>query len=766
MVKRRNLLALIVCVLLPVLCSSATTDVVETGTDTPTTNEQQSAGQDEVTTLLMTLLEVTTDSSVWDETTTSSDLILDQNTINNPTTTAAADSTDQTVEPETSTATKLKSEPRHPSSIVALLKGTVQLNEDAGTGGAIKVNNDSSTTEANLLTTDSSDIDKNQESTTFTASLQEEDSTAITTESMDLTLLPTDASGLPLAVNDQAAAAIIPLPVKIFDPRVDVEATTFLAEANLQTESSDVTTESFPFDEQELLATTETDLSLMMTGEVTTETGFTESETNSGTEWTSDTSTFSPPSPLPSPPSPFVASGRQQSTYSSSKKRNYKGYKVYRVVLPTEDSVRRIMALEDEPGIEFWADPRLLLRPRGLFVTSAADVMVAPTLASQVEDLFRQSRLLYSLLVADVQTAIAKENPIVPSFARSQLSPSSSGGNHRLTWERYHRLDDIKSFMDYLKASYPEWIELVPIGKSSQGRTIHVIKLSKRRDNGLEASKKKAILIDAGMHANEWITPAALTWMVNELADNSNTYECILDRFDWYFIPVLNPDGYEYSHTVDRLWRKTRRNYTSPLLRSTARKLRVDDGESEENCVGADINRNFEFAWRKGGSSSNVCSPAFAGMKPFSEPESRALANFMLKQRSKLAMYISLHSYSQMWLLPWGFSEARPEDFSELYSLAKIGAKAIQRVHNTSYLIGSVPDLLTLASGTSQDWAKGVAGVNYSYTIEIRGAGERGMILPAKQIVPTSEETWAGILAAASELADRLYPHLSSCSLF
>jgi hypothetical protein len=56
--------------------------------------------------------------------------------------------------------------------------------------------------------------------------------------------------------------------------------------------------------------------------------------------------------------------------------------------------------------------------------------------------------------------------------------------------------------MDYLKATYPEWIELVPIGKSSQGRTIHVIKLSKRRDrNALEASKKKAILIDAGKQA-------------------------------------------------------------------------------------------------------------------------------------------------------------------------------------------------------------------------------------------------------------------------
>ena len=136
----------------------------------------------------------------------------------------------------------------------------------------------------------------------------------------------------------------------------------------------------------------------------------------------------------------------------------------------------------------------------------------------------------------------------------------------------------------------------------------------------------------AGMHANEWITPSALTWMVNELVENSDAYDCILDRFDWYFVPMVNPDGYEYSHTVDRLWRKTRRNYTSSFLRSTARKLRVDDAESDENCVGADINRNFEYHWRKGGSSSNVCSPAFAGMKPFSEPESRALANFMLKQ--------------------------------------------------------------------------------------------------------------------------------------
>lgn len=88
---------------------------------------------------------------------------------------------------------------------------------------------------------------------------------------------------------------------------------------------------------------------------------------------------------------------------------------------------------------------------------------------------------------------------------------------------------------------------------------------------------------------------------------------------------MVNPDGYEYSHVADRMWRKTRRNDT--LHSTRARKQRVDDGNEE--CVGVDINANFEFNWQKG--SSNPCSPNFAGRKPFSEPESRALANFMLK---------------------------------------------------------------------------------------------------------------------------------------
>ena len=62
-------------------------------------------------------------------------------------------------------------------------------------------------------------------------------------------------------------------------------------------------------------------------------------------------------------------------------------------------------------------------------------------------------------------------------------------------------------------------------------------------------------------------------------------------------------------------------------------------------------------------------------------------------------MYISMHAYSQMWLIPWGYTTDRPQDYSDLYSLAKIGGKALEKVHNTSYLIGTIPDLLYIASG-------------------------------------------------------------------
>ena len=68
---------------------------------------------------------------------------------------------------------------------------------------------------------------------------------------------------------------------------------------------------------------------------------------------------------------------------------------------------RWLLKFEDLPGIEFWADPKLLLRPRGLFVTSAADLLVAPDLRDFIEEAFRKARLTYEVLIDDVQVSNA-----------------------------------------------------------------------------------------------------------------------------------------------------------------------------------------------------------------------------------------------------------------------------------------------------------------------------------------------------------------------
>lgn len=63
------------------------------------------------------------------------------------------------------------------------------------------------------------------------------------------------------------------------------------------------------------------------------------------------------------------------------------------------------------------------------------------------------------------------------------------------------------------------------------------------------------------MHAREWIGSAVATYIVSQLVEKNSSYAKLLENSDWMILPVANPDGYEYSHTSDRLWRKTRSNH-------------------------------------------------------------------------------------------------------------------------------------------------------------------------------------------------------------
>ena len=66
--------------------------------------------------------------------------------------------------------------------------------------------------------------------------------------------------------------------------------------------------------------------------------------------------------------------------------------------------------------------------------------------------------------------------------------------------------------------------------------------------------------------------------------------------------------------------------------------------------------------------------------------------------------------------------------------------------------MGCIPCVLYTASGNSIDYTYGAAGIKYSYSIELRDKGRYGFLLPADQIVPTGEETFAFHAVAAREI--------------
>lgn len=135
------------------------------------------------------------------------------------------------------------------------------------------------------------------------------------------------------------------------------------------------------------------------------------------------------------------------------------------------------------------------------------------------------------------------------------------------------------------------------------------------------------------IHAREWISPATVTYAINELVTKSEKYTSLFDVLDFYILPVVNPDGYVYSHTTDRMWRKTR-----------------SDHDSIFGCRGVDANRNFGFHWGENGSSNDKCSETYRGPSAYSEPEADAVKNYINANRDSIDWdtFITVHSYGQV----------------------------------------------------------------------------------------------------------------------
>jgi len=200
----------------------------------------------------------------------------------------------------------------------------------------------------------------------------------------------------------------------------------------------------------------------------------------------------------------------------------------------------------------------------------------------------------------------------------------------------------------------------------------------------------------------------------------------IIQAFNFHILPVINPDGYEFSHTSQRLWRKNRRNNTP------------------HPSFGVDLNRNWPFQWGGRGASTDPNSDVFQGRSPASEPEVQNIIRYF--DQNVITAAIDFHSFSQLLLRPWQYTEAGTADEAGLTALGARMATAILQNGGQTYrnIRGSQ---LYVHSGAMVDFFYGQKKI-WGYTIELRPAQGQpgGFILPPQFIVPTGVENYNAIL--------------------
>lgn len=195
------------------------------------------------------------------------------------------------------------------------------------------------------------------------------------------------------------------------------------------------------------------------------------------------------------------------------------------------------------------------------------------------------------------------------------------------------------------------------IGKTIENRDIWAVEIVNRPVNMAAESELPKIIVDCGIHAREWVSPAFCQHLINDLLAGSAT--SWKNSVHWIILPLLNPDGYAFSWTDDRLWRKNRR---------------VNAGTT---CRGVDLNRNYDIKWATKGSSSNKCSQTYHGTSAFSEPESFNHKVFQSPLKFKKA-YLTFHSFSEVIIFP--FSTAHSDEASNRAELTALGQQMVNGI--------------------------------------------------------------------------------------
>lgn len=367
------------------------------------------------------------------------------------------------------------------------------------------------------------------------------------------------------------------------------------------------------------------------------------------------------------------------------------------------------------------------------YFTSAKQLEALTSQYDALEARGKDARGEYVLVIGDDELA-AKLNAEGYTLAVQQRigmvnSPLSFYGG-------YHTIAEHYAHMDAIITTRPDLAQGVVYGQTwrklqgqSNGYDLRAICLTKQRPGDCALSPntdKPRFFLMAAIHARELSTSEmAWRWM-DDLVAKYNVdpdVTALLDYNEIWLIPLANPDGRDvveqgYTATNFPWYQRKNQHAQNPSTCSSP--------PTSWNQDGIDLNRNASFRWGGVGTSANPCDAVYRGASAASEPEEVALENLVSQlfrdQRGPLdadaapitttGAFLTLHSFSNLVLLPWGDNAPNTPNDAALRSFA------FRMSSFNGYVTGRPAEVLYGVSGSSDDWAYGTLGIP-AFTFEI-----------------------------------------------
>lgn len=319
-------------------------------------------------------------------------------------------------------------------------------------------------------------------------------------------------------------------------------------------------------------------------------------------------------------------------------------------------------------------------------------------------DRLRALGFSYRVLEADLLAEHARAS--APDPSTPQLAVPSTE-TERST---YRTLAEHHAELRALASAYPQFVDLLDLGRSLEGREILGVRIAIGDAN----DGRPQSYLDGVHHAREWPSAEYVTGFAHRLVSDALAGDArvtdLLRRSAVILVPVMNPDGFMISRDapIDGSQGTLGIVGEGAYWRKNARAV-VNDAEHmlSAGAYGVDPNRNYPFAWGTGdllggnGASGNPNDETYEGPTPASEPEVQAVRSVLL--RRNVTAVITNHTYGNLILYPWGHTSEASPDADVFVPLAAHLAEANRYIDQ--------PGIdLYVTTGTMDDWAYAATG--------------------------------------------------------